>query len=144
MMAPTIRVDDEVYAALQAEAKAFVDTPNTVLRRKFGLEAEAAGSTASAAPMTQGGGRMWVLLQAGVLSVNDGLHWKRSQRGLHHPATVREDGGLVLANGMEFDTPSGAARHLAGYEVNGWRSWRHDLTGKTLDELWTEYEATLS
>lgn len=35
---PTIRIDDEVWNALQAKAKAFVDTPNDVLRRVLGLE----------------------------------------------------------------------------------------------------------
>ena len=35
-MTPTIRVDDEVYALLQERAEAFIDTPNTVLRRILG------------------------------------------------------------------------------------------------------------
>jgi Mrr N-terminal domain len=34
---PRIDVDDEVFAAMQAEATAFVDRPNDVLRRRFGL-----------------------------------------------------------------------------------------------------------
>ena len=36
-MAPTVRVDDEVYEQLKANAEPFVDTPNTVLRRLLGL-----------------------------------------------------------------------------------------------------------
>jgi 5-methylcytosine-specific restriction protein A len=32
-MAPTIRIDDEVYAWLQEHARPFEDTPNSVLRR---------------------------------------------------------------------------------------------------------------
>jgi len=36
-MCPTIRVDDEVYAALQAGAVPFQDTPNSVMRRVLGL-----------------------------------------------------------------------------------------------------------
>jgi hypothetical protein len=36
-MPPTIRVDDNVWAALQKEAQPFVDTPNDVLRRLLGL-----------------------------------------------------------------------------------------------------------
>ena len=36
-MAPTIRIDDEVYAWLQSQARPFEDTPNTVLRRIGGL-----------------------------------------------------------------------------------------------------------
>lgn len=37
-MAPTIRIDDEVYAWLQQQARAFEDTPNSVLRRIAGID----------------------------------------------------------------------------------------------------------
>lgn len=37
---PTIQIDDEVWAKLQAAAEPLVDTPNTVLRRKLGLDGE--------------------------------------------------------------------------------------------------------
>ena len=37
-MAPTIRVDDDVFAALQERAQPFVDTPNSVLRRLLDLD----------------------------------------------------------------------------------------------------------
>ncbi|MBI4191536.1 MAG: hypothetical protein HY525_13485 [Betaproteobacteria bacterium] len=37
-MAPAIRIDDDVYAWLQAQARAFEDTPNSVLRRFAGLD----------------------------------------------------------------------------------------------------------
>jgi len=36
-MTPTIRVDDDVFSALQKRAKPFVDTPNSVLRQLLGL-----------------------------------------------------------------------------------------------------------
>lgn len=35
----TIGIDREVWEALKAEAEPFVDTPNSVLRRRFGLDA---------------------------------------------------------------------------------------------------------
>lgn len=35
---PTIRVDDEVYAWLQSNARPFEDTPNSVLRRLAGID----------------------------------------------------------------------------------------------------------
>ena len=35
---PTIRIDDDVWKALQEGAKPFVDTPNDVLRRVFRLD----------------------------------------------------------------------------------------------------------
>ncbi len=37
-MAPTIRIDDEVYKWLQSHARPLEDTPNSVLRRISGLE----------------------------------------------------------------------------------------------------------
>jgi len=37
-MAPTIRIDNQVYAWLQQQARAFEDTPNTVLRRVAGID----------------------------------------------------------------------------------------------------------
>lgn len=138
---PTIRVDDEVYALLQAEAKPFVDTPNTVLRRKYGLDPDAAGSTAN--PPTAPAGRVGKLLDVGLLNPMDELTWDRRQHGRKHVAWVTKEGSLQLDDGtiQVFATPSGAARHLAGYEVNGWRNWRHTRSGKTLDELWSELEA---
>jgi len=36
-MAPTIRIDEEVYTWLQTQARPFEDTPNSVLRRVAGL-----------------------------------------------------------------------------------------------------------
>ncbi len=40
---PAIRIDDEVYALLQKDAQPFEDTPNSVLRRKLGLEKQKKG-----------------------------------------------------------------------------------------------------
>jgi len=40
-MSPTIRIDDDVFEELKANAEPFVDTPNTVLRKLLGLAATA-------------------------------------------------------------------------------------------------------
>jgi hypothetical protein len=40
-MSPTIRIDDEVYGWLKEQAEPFDDTPNSVLRRVAGLDAQA-------------------------------------------------------------------------------------------------------
>ena len=39
-MSPLIRISDEVYAELQRRAKAFEDTPNSVIQKVLGLAAE--------------------------------------------------------------------------------------------------------
>lgn len=41
-MAPTLRVDDDVYEQLKRHAEPFIDTPNSVLRRLLGLDQEIA------------------------------------------------------------------------------------------------------
>jgi hypothetical protein len=46
----TIRVDSEVWEAMKAEAEPLEDTPNTVLRRKFGLAAPRAGDPPAEKP----------------------------------------------------------------------------------------------
>lgn len=43
-MAPTIRIDDHVFEALQKRAKPFVDSPNDVLRRLLSLNGPSPGS----------------------------------------------------------------------------------------------------
>lgn len=52
----TVEVDDEVMSALKAEAEPFVDTPNSVLRRKFGLQ-DGGGSPAEARGLSNSQGR---------------------------------------------------------------------------------------
>jgi len=51
-MSPVIRVDEEVFGALQSQAEPFVDTPNDVLRRLLGLSGPSTSSVA------MGGGRL--------------------------------------------------------------------------------------
>jgi hypothetical protein len=48
---PTIRIDDEVYRWLQALAKPFEDSPNSVLRRVAGMEKEPAIAGRSEQPV---------------------------------------------------------------------------------------------
>ncbi len=45
---PTIKIDDEVFAVLQKRAQAFIDTPNDVLRRDYGLNGHAASAVREA------------------------------------------------------------------------------------------------
>jgi len=40
---PTIRIDNEVYAWLQSQARAFEDSPNSVLRRVSGIDSKPFG-----------------------------------------------------------------------------------------------------
>ena len=128
-MTPTIRVDDEVYALLQERGEAFVDTPNTVLRRILGLT-ESGESTGNPIGRREGSHderasrKLARLVADDLLAPDEELVWERRNNGERHTARVGADGTLVLEDGHVADSPSAAARHLAGYEVNGWRVWR--------------------
>ncbi|WP_435586351.1 hypothetical protein [Micromonospora aurantiaca (nom. illeg.)] len=126
---PTIRVDDEVYELLQRRAKPFVDTPNSVLRRELGLRPSEGAKVAAAGSS----GELAPLVAAGLLRSGEELVWRRRQ-SVHH-ATVTDDGCISLEDGRRFDTPSGAARALSGYEVNGWRNWGRARDGVRLSSL---------
>jgi hypothetical protein len=126
---PTIRVDEDVYVWLQQRAKPFVDTPNSVLRRELKIESQ--GGTSRPADRTTG--ELMPLLTAGELRVGEELVWKRRHVG--YRASVTVDGWLELEDGQTFAAPSGAARALSGYEVNGWRAWRRVSDGVSLSSL---------
>jgi hypothetical protein len=42
-----------------------------------------------------------------------------------------KDGKLELSDGRKFTTPSAAAVHITGSNVNGWRFWKCRLPGAT-------------
>ena len=143
-MSPTIRVDDEVYAILQSHAEAFVDTPNLVLRRLLGLSGVSPGSTGSAPGQSAVPGKMQRLMRYRDLLPGEPLVWDRKQQSVTFKAVLTDSGALQLEDGRRFDTPSGAARHLAGYEVNGWRVWVRSRDGKSLEDIWQEHKARLA
>ncbi|WP_112669117.1 restriction system modified-DNA reader domain-containing protein [Micromonospora saelicesensis] len=143
-MAPTIRVDDEVYALLQSKAQAFVDTPNTVLRRLLSLTGSVADSVEGPARRTDvkpaSSNKLARLLADGILVVDERLVWDRRNQGKQHEAWLTNDGRLRLRDGSLHDTPSSAARHVAGYEVNGWKAWQRQRDGKPLSDIWAEHD----
>jgi hypothetical protein len=52
----TIEIDDDVMDILRGKAEPFADTPNSVLRRLFGIEREVARSTATSVTQHPSGG----------------------------------------------------------------------------------------
>lgn len=137
-MALNIEVDDEVYAALQSLAVAFVDTPNSVLRRLLlshtGEPVEEAEQTAINNPP---GNMLGVLFAAGFIQENEQLIW--SQQNERHRGWITSDGCLRLEDGTVHRTPSAAARHLSGYAINGWVAWRRVNDDESLADIRSEY-----
>lgn len=126
-MMPTIRISDEVFEELKGRAEAFVDTPDSVLRRVLGLtNAKVAGKT----------GRLSPLLRSGVLSAGDKLVWRRTRLGQIHTATVTASGCLVLADGRTATSLSGACSMLSDKKsYDGWEEWRRESDDTLLDKL---------
>jgi hypothetical protein len=57
IIVPKIEIDEEVWEALSGRAKPFVDTPNSVLRRVFGLPDDIVQETEAMAPQDGGSNR---------------------------------------------------------------------------------------
>src|SRR5882672_4354929 len=96
-MAPTIRIDDEVYAWLQKNARAFEDTPNSVLRRVAGLDARGTATT-----------------EAGV---NDGLEIGKTG---HRPPLKSRGGRSGLTGQQLNDEWKVGARHALYHSDGTW------------------------
>lgn len=120
-----IDVDDEVYAVLEREARAFVDkTPNDVLRRLL------LGKAPEPAPGKPGD--LMPLLQGGRLQAGDKLVHHQPRKGRTFTAVVTADGYIELEDGGRFASPSPALSACVGTQINGWGQWTVERTGKPL------------
>ncbi|MFT4010316.1 MAG: hypothetical protein QM655_09785 [Nocardioidaceae bacterium] len=81
------------------------------------------------------GNRMQFFFESGALQPGEKLVWERRNNDERYVATVDAEGHFHLDDGSVFETPSGAARHLAGYDVSGWRVWARESDGKSLRDL---------
>jgi len=162
-MTRLLRVDDEVFAALEKRARPFVDTPNTTLRRLLGLEPGTSRGGESAPPASSkeaealidelsfGMGRtrrragkvdLEALVRLRVLKDGDRLRLL-DYRGM--PLRGREaivDSGRLRFAG-KLHSMSGLARLLlaeAGFVSGAVRGPAHwaDAKGRTVLELWRQ------
>jgi hypothetical protein len=134
---PQIHVDDEVYAAMEAEAIGF-ETPNDVLRRKFlgngaGHTSSPRRSASSGSGRSAGGG-LTELIASGLIAPGDELSHVRVRSGQRLSGVVEEDGCIKTKLGR-YASPSPALGGLTGTAINGWANWIHVPSGKTLDQL---------
>lgn len=64
------------------------------------------------------------------------LRFVRPRMGETYSAEVTADGGIVLADGQEFRSPSRAAMVASGMRaVDGWVAWVVSSSGRSLDSL---------
>lgn len=78
------------------------------------------------------------LVQGGAVAV--GTHLTApSGKHAHVTGSVLE-GGRIAVDGREFDSPSGAARHVRGRNQNGWTFWRVP-DGRRLEDVRADFRA---
>ena len=77
------------------------------------------------------------LIGAGLLEPGTTLYAGKAHD--FHPATVLADGRIDV-DGDVFDSPSGAAKRVAGRGKNGWWFWKLDTKGnRSLNSLFNDY-----
>jgi predicted transcriptional regulator len=75
------------------------------------------------------------LVNAGLLPPGAVLVYDRPQLGETLQVTVTETGRLLLPDGRETASLSGAVRQLSGKSVDGWYAWRTADAGESLHSL---------
>ncbi|MGH3712481.1 MAG: hypothetical protein ACRDT4_03330 [Micromonosporaceae bacterium] len=130
---PVIRISDEVYAHLQSRAEPLVDTPDSVLRRELGIDANESSTSGGLAVGPEG--RLRPLVEAGLLRPGDRLIWRQTRLGRTYHATVLRRGALQLESGAIEKSPSGACRALTGKSYDGWEEWRRESDNVLLRDL---------
>lgn len=125
-----IAIDDEIYGWLEARVQGF-EQPNDVLRREL-LNVEAAEDETH--EQTSVKGRLWPLMEAGLIQAGDGLHHNQPRKGLAHTGVVGPDGWITTRKGR-YQHPSRALGDLVGTSISGPAHWVHDPSGKTLYQL---------
>jgi hypothetical protein len=74
------------------------------------------------------------LMAAELVVADDEIVWPRG--GELHRARITEAGTVVVADGEEYQSPTGATRHFTNSNYNGWDTWRlGNVDGPTLNEL---------
>lgn len=74
------------------------------------------------------------LVSLGFVEVGDLLLHEDADGHVKH-ATVLPGGGVALADGSVHQAGVAALSAAVSDCRNGWKSWRHDATGRTLAEL---------
>ncbi len=122
-----IKVDDEVWAALQAMARPFVDSnPNDVLRNALLKSSDGPAFPVVAPPRSdRRPGALITALNKGDLVEGDLLVCEQPRRSRTFKARVTSDGWIALEAPQEgeFDKPSPALGHCTGGQINGWGNW---------------------
>ncbi len=154
---PTIQIDDEIFGLLQKNAKPFVDSPNSTLRRMLGLHINGASAKLAEVPdeleqllKEAMDGRhikapkadLKTLIQAGLLRNGERLYLVdyQGKRVPQYEAVI--SGALLEFKGQHY-TMSNLAQELlkkVGFKSDSVRGPSHWVTAKNISikNLWQQ------
>jgi len=114
---PQIDIDFEVFKALTNDRETEDVTYNDVIRKLLKLKTKKSENSAA------NGNKPWVVSDT---TFPAGSEFMADYKGKTHSG-IAKDGKLELSDGSKFTTPSAAAVHITGSNVNGWRFWKCKL-----------------
>ncbi|MGW5524840.1 GmrSD restriction endonuclease domain-containing protein [Gordonia sp. NPDC003950] len=74
------------------------------------------------------------LMLAGFIEEGDTVYHEQPRKGRSFAARIGRAGRILIGN-REYDSPSGALSDAVGSSRNGWRDWRLERTGETLEQV---------
>lgn len=133
-----IEIDDDLAEAIEEHMRldeSYDDVVRRLLRRALDVptppRSEQQTSPRSRAVI---GGTISDLIRTGLVQAGDPLRFREARRGTVHEGRIEPDGRITTSKATEV-SPSAALRNLLGYNVNGWTTWVHVPSGKTLSAL---------
>jgi hypothetical protein len=160
----TIEVDDEVFAHLQRHARAFVDSPNSTLRRVLGIESYDAKTTKARGDYAQNAepdaainttlasaskrskapkAELSLLVEKEILRNGQKLYLIDYQANRVQKFSAAISGGDLVYNGKRYSMSSLAQELLSqvGFKSNAVRGPAHWATdeGNSVKDLWQQY-----
>jgi hypothetical protein len=135
-----IEIDDDLAQELELHMH-LEESREEVVRRllRAGMQSASShrpGSSAGDGRRTRHvlSGKVSDLLRAGLIQPGDELTYRQVRQGITHTATVDEHGTIHTTFGADA-SPSTALNKLVGFSINGWTSWVHTSSCKTLSAL---------
>lgn len=133
-----VEIDNDLAALLEQDMRldeTHGDVVNRLLRQALD-DRSRRGLQPTPPPRTRTvvAGQLSDLLHAGLVNADDAVEFTERRRGVIHKGRVTAD-GFIATEGQPPAAPSGALGYLVGYSINGWKSWVHVLSGKTLSAL---------
>lgn len=74
------------------------------------------------------------LMRVGLLKPGDRVYHEQPRKGTSFSAKITR-AGQFLTGGRHYASPSAAMSDLSGAKRNGWRDWRLERTGETLEQV---------